>query len=105
MAGEFTDPRGKLNTLILFNGHSNALTSQVSSLYPATAVAFRGHQGRVRVQWMVIKQKLPTGESSEGAQSGVLSHKWASVPFSTFPVGSGIIMKKRVREIVRGRGW
>lgn len=68
MAGEFTDPRGKLNTLILFNGHSNELTSQFSSLYPVTAVAFKVHQGSVRVQWMVIKQKLPTGESSESAQ-------------------------------------
>lgn len=75
MAGEFTDPRGKLNTLILFNGHSSKLTSQFSSLYPATGAAFRMHQGRVCVQWMVIKQKLPTGESSESAQSGVLSHK------------------------------
>ena len=52
---------------------------------------------------MVIKTETHSGESSESI-SGVLSHKRASVPFSTFPQGSAVIMKKRDREIVRGRG-
>lgn len=102
MAREFTVARGKFNTLIVFNGHNNKVISQFSSLYTEIGT-LRLHQRSVRVQWMVIKTETHSGESSESI-SGVLSHKRASVPFSTFPQGSAIIMKKRDREIVRGKG-
>lgn len=103
MAREVRDPRGKFNTLIVFNGHNNKVTSQFSSLYTEIGVTLRLHQRSVRVQWMVIKAETHSGESSESI-SGVLSHKRASVPLSTFPQGSVIIMKKRDRDIVRERG-
>ena len=103
MAREFTDPRGKFNTFILFNGHDNKVTSQFSSLYTEIGVTLRLHQRSVHVQWMVIKTETHSGESSESI-SGVLSHKRASVPFSTFPPRLSDNMKKRDREIVRGRG-